>query len=162
VVDNGSVDGSPETVAAARPDADVVRLDHNIGAVARNVGVERAPTPYVAFADDDSWWAPGDLERAADLLDAFPRLAVLAARVLIGPEERVDPFCAELAASPLPREPDLPGPSISGSSPARSSYAGRRSSRSAASTPSSASSARRSGSPSISRRPAGGWPTSTR
>jgi GT2 family glycosyltransferase len=114
VVDNGSVDGSPETVAAARPDADVVRLDHNIGAVARNVGVERAPTPYVAFADDDSWWAPGDLERAADLLDAFPRLAVLAARVLIGPEERVDPFCAELAASPLPPEPDLPGPSILG------------------------------------------------
>jgi hypothetical protein len=89
-------------------------LPRNRGAVARNVGVELADTPYVAFADDDSWWAPGALERAADLFDAHPRLAVLAGRVLIGPEERLDPFCRLLADSPLGQEADLPGPSILG------------------------------------------------
>jgi len=114
VVDNGSTDGSPDAVLAARPDADVVRLDHNAGAVARNLGVRRARSPYVAFADDDSWWAPGALRSAADVMDAHPRLAVLAARVLVGPQERVDPFSELLAASPLGREADLPGPSILG------------------------------------------------
>ena len=30
---------------------------------------------------------------------AHPRLAVLNARILVGPEERLDPVCAELAAA---------------------------------------------------------------
>jgi GT2 family glycosyltransferase len=68
----------------------------------------------VAFADDDSWWAPGALERAADVLDAHPRLAVLGARVLVGPEERMDAVSAQMRDSPLGVEPDLPGPSVLG------------------------------------------------
>jgi GT2 family glycosyltransferase len=68
----------------------------------------------VAFADDDSWWAPGALKRAADLLDATPHLGLVAARTLVGPEERPDPLSAVLAASPLPTDPDLPGPRILG------------------------------------------------
>jgi GT2 family glycosyltransferase len=68
----------------------------------------------VAFSDDDSWWARGALTRAADHFDAHPRLAVLAARVLVGPTDRLDPVCAAMAASPLPRPPDLPGPSVLG------------------------------------------------
>jgi len=39
---------------------------------------------------------------------------VLAARVLVGPEERLDPVCAEMAHSPLPPADDLPGPSVLG------------------------------------------------
>jgi GT2 family glycosyltransferase len=78
------------------------------------VGVARAGTPFVAFADDDSWWAPGDLARAVAVMRAHPRLAVLNARILVGPEERLDPLCAELADSPLGTPPDLPGPELMG------------------------------------------------
>jgi GT2 family glycosyltransferase len=114
VVDNASSDGSADAVAAAYPDVAVLALDRNLGAVARNLGVARAATPYVAFADDDSWWAPGSLARAAAALAAHPRLAVVAARVLVGAEHRPDPLCTLMRDSPLGRAPDLPGPSVLG------------------------------------------------
>lgn len=114
LVDNGSGDGTPELVGRHFPDIDVVALSSNHGSAARNIGVERARTPYVAFADDDSWWAPGMLARAVEVLDAHPRLAVLAGRMLVGPDEFPDPVCALMADSPLGRDDDLPGPSVLG------------------------------------------------
>src|SRR5919112_750901 len=114
VVDNGSTDGTAELVRAHHPEVQVVGLRRNRGGGARTVGARLVDSPYVAFSDDDSWWAPGALSQAADLLDRHPRLAVLAARVLIGPEERLDPVCAEMAHSPLPAADDLPGPSVLG------------------------------------------------
>ncbi|HET7399678.1 MAG TPA: glycosyltransferase [Intrasporangium sp.] len=114
LVDNGSTDGTPERVGERFPHVRVIRLPENRGAVARNVGVDAADTAYVAFADDDSWWAPGALTRAVSLFDAHPRLAVLAGRVLVGPDQRPDPVCALMAASPLGTDPDLPGPSVLG------------------------------------------------
>ena len=113
-VDNASTDGSVDAVRSAHPDVTVLPLERNVGARARTIGAQRAGTPFVAFADDDSWWAPGDLARAAEIMRAHPRLAVLNARILVGPEERLDPVCAEMAASPLGSEPDLPGPSLLG------------------------------------------------
>ena len=68
----------------------------------------------MAFSDDDSWWAPGSLSRAVDLFDAHPRLGLLAARILVGPEEREDPICTKMADSCLSAEPDLPGPPVLG------------------------------------------------
>jgi GT2 family glycosyltransferase len=114
LVDNGSTDGTPELVRRHFPDVDVVELADNQGSTARNIGVERARTPYVAFADDDSWWAPGALAQAVEILDAHPRLAVLAGRMLVGPQERPDPICALMADSPLGTDHDLPGPSVLG------------------------------------------------
>lgn len=114
LVDNGSSDGTPELVAEHFPHIEVVALGGNLGAVARNVGVERARTPYVAFADDDSWWAPGSLTKAADVLDAHPRLALLAARVLVGPEERPDPVVRAMTDSPLTLQPGAAGPPVLG------------------------------------------------
>src|SRR5918911_3792446 len=66
VVDNASSDGTPEAVRRAFPSVRVIELVENVGAAARNVGVEAVETPYVAFSDDDSWWAPGALARAAE------------------------------------------------------------------------------------------------
>jgi GT2 family glycosyltransferase len=114
VVDNGSTDGTAELVRASHPGVQVVGLRRNRGGAARTVGARLVDSPYVAFSDDDSWWAPGALRRAVELLDRHPRLAVLAARVLVGPEERLDPVCDEMAHSPLPPAPDLPGPSVLG------------------------------------------------
>src|SRR5215216_535084 len=114
VVDNGSSDGTAELVRANHPEVRVVGLRRNQGAAARTVGARLVDSPYVAFSDDDSWWAPGALRRAVDLLERHPRLAVVAARVLVGPDRRLDPVCQEMAHSPLPPADDLPGPSVLG------------------------------------------------
>ncbi|MBM7808416.1 GT2 family glycosyltransferase [Geodermatophilus bullaregiensis] len=114
LVDNGSTDGTVDAVRAALPEVTVLPLAENVGARARTIGAGHAGTEFVAFADDDSWWAPGDLARAAEVMRAHPRLAVLDARVLVGPEERLDPLCPELAASPLGTPEHLPGPRLLG------------------------------------------------
>lgn len=114
LVDNGSTDDTVSTIRVAYPQVRVVELGKNRGAAARNVGVELAETPYVAFADDDSWWSPGSLERAVRLLDDHPRLALVAARILVGPEGRLDPLSAEMAASPLSGGADAAGVPVLG------------------------------------------------
>lgn len=114
VADNGSTDGTAEYVRRAWPGVAVLALPANIGAGARTVAVERLDTPYVAFADDDSWWDAGSLAHAADLFDACPRLGLVAARVVTDDDGRLDPICAQMAAAPLGHDPDLPGPSILG------------------------------------------------
>jgi GT2 family glycosyltransferase len=113
VIDNGSRD---QTVAelTGRPGIQVISAGRNLGAAGRTIGVARAATPYVAFADDDSWWAPGALARAATVLDDHPRLAVLVARSLVGPGNADDPLNAALARAPLGRDDDLPGPTVVG------------------------------------------------
>ncbi|NUR89454.1 MAG: glycosyltransferase [Nonomuraea sp.] len=112
LVDNASTDGTAEAVAHAFPEVDVVALPENLGAVGRNVGVARLSTPYVAFADDDTWWEPGSLSRAADVLDAHPRLAVITARILAEPGAREDPIVDELRDSPVRGPSWLPGPAL--------------------------------------------------
>jgi N-acetylglucosaminyl-diphospho-decaprenol L-rhamnosyltransferase len=114
VVDNGSDDGGPEAIEEAFPQVTVVRLGENRGAAARNAGVELARTPYVAFADDDSYWEPGSLARAAALLRDHPRVALLSARVLVGPQARLDPVSAAMAAAPLGVPDGAPGPAVLG------------------------------------------------
>jgi GT2 family glycosyltransferase len=114
VVDNGSHDGAA-TAARRHPSAPtVVELGENRGAAGRNAGVEVAGTEYVAFSDDDSWWQPGALTRAAGLLDSHPSIALIAARVLVEPQRRLDPTCAVMAASPLAADGFFPGPSVLG------------------------------------------------
>jgi N-acetylglucosaminyl-diphospho-decaprenol L-rhamnosyltransferase len=114
VVDNGSCDDTSAAVRARFPDVAVLTLPANVGAVGRNAGLAHAATPYVALCDDDTWWEPGALTRAADALDAHATLAVVTARVLVGAEERLDPTCARMACSPLPAVDGLPGRPILG------------------------------------------------
>lgn len=114
VVDNGSTDATAAAVRAHPVGARLLSPGRNTGALGRNLAVRAATTRYVAFSDDDSWWAPGALTEAADLLDAHPRLGLLAARTLVGPDAADDPLNALLAASPLPPEPDLPGRPVLG------------------------------------------------
>jgi N-acetylglucosaminyl-diphospho-decaprenol L-rhamnosyltransferase len=109
LVDNGSSDGTPAAVAHAFPQVQLIALGDNRGGSARNIGVRAAQTPYVAFADDDSWWAPGALDRAAAVLTAHPRLALINGHILVGPDERDDPVCAAMARSPLEPAGGQPG-----------------------------------------------------
>ena len=114
VVDNASGDGTPAAVRERHPGVRVLEAGENAGAHARTLGARVAATPHVAFSDDDSWWAPGALPRAAELLERHPRVALLAARILVEPGARLDPTCALMARSPLPGPPGLPGPPVLG------------------------------------------------
>src|SRR5690606_16074085 len=101
VVDNGSNDGTSAAVRQYFPAALLVTAPDNLGAAGRNLGVAQARTPYVALTDDDTHWEPGALERAVSILDAYPEIAVLGARVQVGADRRPDPACALMAHSPL-------------------------------------------------------------
>ncbi|MEU5089906.1 glycosyltransferase [Streptomyces sp. NPDC021356] len=114
VADNASTDGTRALLAREFPQVRVLALPSNRGAPARTHGVRALRTPYVAFSDDDSWWAPGALTEAARLLDGHPRLGLLAARTLVGPEEEPDPLDKVLADSPLGPATDLPGTQVLG------------------------------------------------
>lgn len=114
VVDNGSTDETPHVLREYAGRVRHIRLADNRGAAGRNIGVSLSTTPYVALCDDDTWWAAGSLAAAAAALDAHPDVAVVTARVLVGPEEREDPACAEMQHSPLSGRPGLPGPPILG------------------------------------------------
>jgi len=109
VVDNASRPGTVAAVTARFPSVETVRCERNLGAAGRNPGVARLATPYVAFCGDDTWWEPGALQRAADLLDAHAGIAALSARVLVGPDEREDPACRAMRRSAL-AQAGLPGP----------------------------------------------------
>jgi GT2 family glycosyltransferase len=112
VVDNGSTDGTADAVRGRFPQVELVASPENLGAVGRNVGVARLDTPYVGFCDDDTWWDPGSLGTAADVLDEHPRLAVVTARILVEPGGTEDPIVAELRDSPVRGAEWLPGPAL--------------------------------------------------
>jgi GT2 family glycosyltransferase len=114
LVDNGSGDGTPRAVRRRHPDVKVMELRANAGAAGRNAGVRAHDAPLVAFSDDDSWWEPGALARAVATFARSRRLGLVAARVLVGPERRLDPTCAAMRRSPLPRAPGLSGPQVLG------------------------------------------------
>src|SRR5690606_39050642 len=101
VVDNGSTDGTAQAIRQRFPDVRLVESPRNLGAAGRNLGVEQVHTPYVAFCDDDTCWQPGALQLAADILDEHPSVALVNARILVGPEKRTDSACAPMADSPL-------------------------------------------------------------
>ncbi|MFI6007490.1 glycosyltransferase family 2 protein [Streptomyces sp. NPDC051243] len=112
VTDNASTDATAEAVRRDFPDIVLLRPGRNLGAIGRNLAVRRVRTRYVAFCDDDTWWEPGSLRRAADLLDERPRLAAVTARILVEPDGTEDPVVPELRESPLTGPDWLPGPAL--------------------------------------------------
>lgn len=113
VVDNAGTDGTAERVSACVPQIQIVRSAVNLGAAGRNLGVDTVVTPYVAFCDDDTWWAPGALDAAAQILDLHPSIAVLNAHIVVGPDAIPDPACLHMAQSPLKTVPGV-GPMLIG------------------------------------------------
>ena len=114
VMDNASSDGTSWQIADRYPAVQILRMNINMGAAARNAGIRHATTKYVALCDDDTWWTEGSLGSAADAMDRHAQVAVVTARVLVGADQHEDPTCRAMAESPLPRSADLPGPAILG------------------------------------------------
>jgi len=109
VVDNGSGDGTARMVRSRFPEVRLVPLGTNLGGVGRNIGVAQVATPFVAFCDDDTWWEPGALARAASLFACTPALAVVTARITVEPGGHVDAISTEMERSPLDRPPGVAG-----------------------------------------------------
>jgi GT2 family glycosyltransferase len=109
LIDDGSVDGTADVVARRFPSVELIRLPVARGAVARNLALERLTERYVAFSDDDAWFAPGSLSQAVAVMEQHPRLAVLNPRILVGEARRVDPVCTAMASSPVPPAPGQHG-----------------------------------------------------
>lgn len=109
VVDNASSDDTVAHTRERHPEVTVVGLDRNEGAAARNIGAATAATEVVAFNDDDSWWAPGSLRRVAELFAGYPKLGLVAARVLVGADDRLDPVSEMMGRSPLRPSPGSDG-----------------------------------------------------
>jgi len=114
VVDNASTDETRQAVSRRHPAVLLLPLDQNLGSAARTVGIAAVGEPYVALCDDDSWWAPGSLPRAEQMLDDHPRLALLAGRVLVGEALREDPTCGLMSRSPLPQQEGQAGTPVLG------------------------------------------------
>jgi GT2 family glycosyltransferase len=108
LVDDASTDGTAEAVARELPEVRLVRRATSVGGAARNDGLRATRAPYVALADDDSWWEPGSLARAGELFDAHPRLAVIQAKVMVR-GEHPDPIHADMVDTPLPPGAGQPG-----------------------------------------------------
>jgi GT2 family glycosyltransferase len=83
VVDNGSSDGSVETVRRCCPEARCLELKKNAGfAAAVNAGIRAARGELVALLNNDTEADPGWLAALVAALDRYPDVALVASRML--------------------------------------------------------------------------------
>lgn len=114
VADNGSSDGTTECIRTSFPEVELIHFQSNVGVEARNVAVRRARTPYIAFNDDDSWWASGSLGRVVDLFEAHSRLGAITAHIMVEPSGEDDPTSVVMGRSPVSGHGPAPGMPVLG------------------------------------------------
>jgi GT2 family glycosyltransferase len=119
VVDNGSSDGSPEAVAEAFPDVELIRAGVNLGfSGGNNVGVRRAlerGAEWVLLLNNDARIEPGLVDALAAAAVARPDAGVLACKVLYSDSDRI--WYAGAGFDPLlgrSRHHGFGGPDVSG------------------------------------------------
>jgi N-acetylglucosaminyl-diphospho-decaprenol L-rhamnosyltransferase len=113
VVDNHSDDDTVQVISKNYPDVTLIQLPENYGSAGRNIGAEYAQTPYVAFADDDSWWADGALSASVAYFEKYPALGLIQGKILLH-GERLEPACQQMDESPVSTPYDFPGKCILG------------------------------------------------
>jgi GT2 family glycosyltransferase len=83
VIDNASIDGTADVLAAHPSRPEVLRADHNLGfAGALELALPRVGTELVAWLNDDVLVEPGWLAALEDALDADRSAAAAASRLL--------------------------------------------------------------------------------
>jgi GT2 family glycosyltransferase len=86
VVDNASTDSSPDDIARAYPDVQLIRNRTNIGfAAGNNLGMRAlldAGAEFVWVLNNDTEVAPDCLERLLDALDRDPEIGGISAKIL--------------------------------------------------------------------------------
>lgn len=93
VVDNGSVDGSADAVAAAFPDVELIRAGVNLGfAGGNNAGIRRAldrGADWVLLVNNDATVGSGIVEALTAAAESRPDAGVLACKVLFDGSGRI-------------------------------------------------------------------------
>ena len=77
VVDDGSTDGTEETVKPHLSQIRYIRQENRGAAAARNVGVRNAAGTYIAFMDSDDLSTPNHLRDLVDFLNCHPGHAMV-------------------------------------------------------------------------------------
>jgi N-acetylglucosaminyl-diphospho-decaprenol L-rhamnosyltransferase len=113
LVDNHSDDQTVQFVKEHYPQVKLLQLPRNHGSAGRNLGVEYARTPYIAFADDDSWWEAEAFPLAVAYFEQYPQLGLIQGKIIVRGEE-IEPACQLMEQSPLTAPPDFPGKYILG------------------------------------------------
>lgn len=90
VVDNGSMDGSPEMVRDQFPQVELVHAPNEGFGAGANLGIGRAQTPYVLLLNSDTRLHPGTLRALADYLDVHPHVGMAGPR-LVNPDGSLQP-----------------------------------------------------------------------
>ncbi len=84
VIDDGSTDGSAATIAAAvgdgAPPVRIFSIANGGAANARNSGIVRTMSTYVAFLDSDDGWFPSKLEKQLSILERRPDVGMVGTR----------------------------------------------------------------------------------
>lgn len=90
VVDDGSTDGTPDRLAALEePSLRLVRHTRSEGvARARNDGIAAARGEWVAFLDDDDFWAPRKLRAQLEVADATGASLIYGTAVALDAQRR--------------------------------------------------------------------------
>jgi len=93
VVDNGSTDGTVETLANDFPQVRVIRNDTNLGTcVAHNQGVKAAQGTYVIRVDDDVALAPDCLSTLVNVMEQDETIGLSGPKLYLGPSNTL--WCA--------------------------------------------------------------------
>jgi hypothetical protein len=74
VVDNASTDGTSQAVRQRYPMIHLLHQEYNAGPVSKNLAIRSARGRYVVFLDDDSYPAPGAVQRMTRHFEADPKL----------------------------------------------------------------------------------------
>ncbi|MFW2456938.1 glycosyltransferase family 2 protein [Methyloversatilis discipulorum] len=74
VVDDGSTDGTADTVRAYGESVRLISQANGGLSAARNSGIDAAQGEWVAFLDADDWWKPSKLSAQTALVERMPEL----------------------------------------------------------------------------------------
>ena len=85
VVDNASVDGSAQMVAAQFPEVELIANEQNVGFAAANVqAMERARGRYILLLNPDTLVPPGGLVQLVRFADEHPEAGVVGPKLVYG------------------------------------------------------------------------------
>jgi GT2 family glycosyltransferase len=99
VVDNGSTDGSIETLRAEFPWVRVITNAHNRGlAAGNNQGIAASAAPFVLISNPDVAYGPGAIDALLDLLARRDRAAFAVAK-MVYPDGRLQTSAGDLPSA---------------------------------------------------------------
>ena len=89
IINDGSTDNSEIKVLEFNDSRIQLFNQKNQGAsVARNLGIEKANSDYIAFLDADDYWFPNHLETLKKLINDFPQAGLYASRYIFKVSEK--------------------------------------------------------------------------